>query len=217
MSKRKIENSGEEGRTAEALHRATDALRRGQVIVFPTETFYGLGADASDPVAVERVISLKGRAPESPIPIIIADERMLRDVVAEIPPMAQRLMARFWPGPLTLVLPAKKGLPAPLLNREGGVGVRISSHPVAAHLARALGHPITATSANPSGKEPARTIEEARTYFSGKIQTFLDGGRLQGGKGSTVVKVSGDKMTIIREGEVSSRDLEGLFRPKNPS
>jgi L-threonylcarbamoyladenylate synthase len=159
-------------------------------------------------VAVESVISLKGRDPGSPIPIIIADEQMLREVVAEIPPIAQKLMARFWPGPITLVLPAKKGLPAPLLNREGGVGVRISSHPVAAHLARALGHPITATSANPSGKEPARTIEEARTYFSGRIEIFLNWGRLQGKKGSTVVEVRGDKMRIIREGEISSRDLE---------
>lgn len=208
MSKRKIENSEEKGKTAEAFDRAMDALRRGEVIVFPTETFYGLGADASNHVAVERVASLKGRDPESPIAIIIADKGMLRDVVTEIPPIAEKLIDRFWPGPLTLVLPGKKELPAPLLNREGGVGVRISSHPLAAQLARALGHPITATSANPSGKKPARTIAQAMAYFSGKVEIFLDGGKLQGKEGSTVVEVCGDKMTIIREGEISSRELQ---------
>lgn len=207
MSKKRIENSGERGKTTEALSRAIEALKRGEVIVFPTETFYGLGADAFDAVAVERVVSVKGRDPENPIPIIIADEKMLREVVAEVPPVAQRLIGQFWPGPLTLILPAKKGLPAPLLNRDGGVGVRISSHPLATQLARGLGHPLTATSANPSGKEPVRTVKEAQTYFSDKLKIFLDGGRLGGKRGSTVMEVSGDGLRIIREGEISSQEL----------
>ncbi|MGH7774399.1 MAG: L-threonylcarbamoyladenylate synthase, partial [Candidatus Binatia bacterium] len=119
MSKKKIENLEKRDRGAEVFSRAIEALRRGEVIVFPTETFYGLGADAFDETAVERVASVKGRDGDSPIPIIVADEKMLKNVVAEIPPVAERLMARFWPGPLTLVLPAKKGLAAPLLNRDG--------------------------------------------------------------------------------------------------
>jgi L-threonylcarbamoyladenylate synthase len=208
LSKTRIENSEKSDRDAEALFRAIEALKRGEVIVFPTETFYGLGADAFNEAAVQRVVSLKGRDPENPVPIIIADEEMLKDVVAGVPHVAQRLIDRFWPGPLTLVLPAQKNLPAPLLNRDGGVGIRISGHPLATELAHELGHPLTATSANPSGKSPAQTIEEARSYFSGKIEIFIDGGRLRGKRGSTVVEVRKDRIKIIREGEIPLRQLE---------
>lgn len=208
MLKKKIENSGEKSGAAEAFSQAIEALKRGEVIVFPTETFYGLGADAFNVVAVERVFSVKGRNPDYPIPIIIADREMLKGVVAEIPPKAKRLMDRFWPGPLTLILPAKKGLPAALLNRSGGVGVRVSSHPLATQLTRELGRPLTATSANPSARKPVRTIEEALLYFSDKLRVFLEGGTLEGRKGSTVLEVVQDRIRTIREGEIDSRELE---------
>ena len=207
MSRKKIENSERKGVSAKVFSRAVDALKRGEVIVFPTETFYGLGADAFDKAAVGRVILLKGRNPENPIPIIVADREMLMEVVKDIPPMAQSLMDRFWPGPLTLILPAKNNIPAPLLNRTGGIGVRVSSHPLATRLARELGRPLTATSANPPGKEPARSIEEAMSYFSSRIEIFLDGGRLNGKKGSTVVEILQGQLKIIREGEIHSREL----------
>ena len=208
MSKRKIENSEGGSSKPELFSRAVTAIQQGEVIVFPTETFYGLGADALNSAAVEKVVSLKGRNLENPIAVVIADREMLKEVVAEVPPAALRLMERFWPGPLTLVLPAKKTLPAPLLNSSGGIGIRISSHPAATRLARELGRPLTATSANPSGKEPARTVEEAIGYFSGHVEIFLDGGRLGGTKGSTVVEIVGDRLKIIREGEIRSQDLE---------
>ena len=208
MSKRKIENSEGGSSKPELFSRAVTAIQQGEVIVFPTETFYGLGADALNSAAVEKVVSLKGRNLENPIAVVIADREMLKEVVAEVPPAALRLMERFWPGPLTLVLPAKKTLPAPLLNSSGGIGIRISSHPAATRLARELGRPLTATSANPSGKEPARTVEEAIGYFSGHVEIFLDGGRLGGTKGSTVVEIIGDRLKIIREGEIRSQDLE---------
>ena len=215
MSKKKIENSEERGSSAELFSRAVDALKRGEVIVFPTETFYGLGADVFNESAVERVVSLKGRDPENPISIIATDREMLRDVVTDVPTAARKLIDRFWPGPLTLVLPGKKNLPAPLLNQYGGVGVRISSHPLAASLTRELGHPITATSANPSGKEPARAIEEAIGYFAGKLEIFLDGGRLEGRKGSTVVEIVRGKLRIIRAGEITLADLEKALAAKH--
>ncbi len=215
MLMRKTANLEEREIAAEAFSQAIEALKRGEVIVFPTETFYGLGADVFDEVAVERVFSLKGRNPENPIPIIIADGEMLKGIVTEILPMAQKLMDRFWPGPLTLVLPAQKGLPAPLLNRDGGIGVRISSHPLASQLTRELGHPITATSANLSGQEPARTIDEAVSYFANQIKIFLDGGRLAGKKGSTVVAVLRDKLRIIREGEIGVQELEKALADKS--
>jgi len=215
VSKKKIENSEERGSSAELFSRAVDALKRGEVIVFPTETFYGLGADVFNESAVERVVSLKGRDPENPISIIATDREMLRDVVTDVPTAARKLIDRFWPGPLTLVLPGKKNLPAPLLNQYGGVGVRISSHPLAASLTRELGHPITATSANPSGKEPARTVAEAKSYFSGRLEVFLDGGRLEGRKGSTVVEIVRGKLRIIRAGEITLADLEKALAAKH--
>jgi L-threonylcarbamoyladenylate synthase len=198
------------GPSAEGLAAALAALRRGEVVVFPTETFYGLAADALNPAAVERVVELKGRAANSPIAVIIAERAMLAQIAADVPPLAEKLIARFWPGPLTLVFPAKKGLPAPLVNAEGKIGVRVSSHAIAARLARDLGRPLTATSANPSGKEPARTIAEARQYFAGKLNIFLDGGVLTAEHGSTVVETTGDRLTILREGAIRAKELEAI-------
>lgn len=194
--------------SAEDVAAALAALRRGEVIVFPTETFYGLGADALEPAAVDRVVALKGRHPDSPIALIVADRGMLSQIVGDVSPLAEKLIARFWPGPLTLVLPAKKGIPAPLLNPEGKIGVRVSSHPLALRLARDLDRPLTATSANPSGREPARTIAAARSYFEGRIDVFVDGGALAGKTGSTVVEIAGDRLKIIREGEIEAKELE---------
>jgi L-threonylcarbamoyladenylate synthase len=189
------------------LRQAIASLNRGDVIVFPTETVYGLGADALNPAAVEKVFQLKGRNPDNPIPIIVADQAMLQGVVEKIPPIARTLMEQFWPGPLTLVLPAAPGTPEQLLNRTGGVGVRISSHLIATELAQALGRPLTATSANPSGQQAASTIEQAQNYFVSDIEIFLDVGRLPSKTGSSVVEVIDDRIKIIRAGEISLGQL----------
>jgi L-threonylcarbamoyladenylate synthase len=187
------------------------ALKRGEVIVFPTETLYGLGARALDEAAVDLVFRLKGRQPNTPIPVLVSDQAMLDQLVSTIPPLAKKLMERFWPGPLSLVLPARADIPKPLLNPSGGVAVRISSQPVAMELVRALGEPLTATSANPSGAEPARTVAEARRYFSRKIEVFVDGGTLTSETGSTVAEVEGDKLKIIRAGDITTSALETVL------
>jgi len=210
VSKTKIENS-KAPNPVNSFEAAADALRRGDAIVFPTETLYGLGADALNHQAVEKIFQLKGRDARNPIPVLVAGPDMLRNLVAEVPPLAQRLMDRFWPGPLTLVLPAQQDLPKPLLNASGGIAVRISSQPIATQLVQALGKPLTATSANPSGKEPARTLQEAKRYFSGKIKVFLDGGRLNSKSGSTVVEVVGDDIKIIREGDIATFEMERVL------
>jgi L-threonylcarbamoyladenylate synthase len=208
LSNRRTEGSRvKEKQSVDLLSEALEAVRSGEVIVFPTETFYGLGADALNEAAVMRVASLKGRDPENPIPLIITDMNMLKEIVTELPLMAERLINHFWPGPLTLVLPARQGLPTLLMNRDGGVGVRVSSHPVASALVKGLGCPLTATSANLSGKGPAKTIAEARSYFSKQVEIFIDGGRLEGKKGSTVVEIHGDQLRIIRDGEISPKEL----------
>src|SRR5688572_15352257 len=197
------------------LRQAIASLNRGDVIVFPTETVYGLGADALNPAAVEKVFQLEGRNPDSPIPIIVADQAMLQGVVEKIAPVARTLMEQFWPGPLTLVLPATPGTPKQLLNQTGGVGVRISSQLIATELAQALGRPLTATSANPSGQEAASTIEQAQNYFAGEIEIFLDGGKLPSKTGSSVVEVIDDRIKIIRAGEISLGQLEASIGRKN--
>ena len=197
------------------LRHAIASLKRGDVIVFPTETVYGLGADALNGAAVRKVFQLKGRNPDTPIPIIVADQAMLKGLVEQIPPIARKLMEQFWPGPLTLVLPAAPGMPKQLLNRTGGVGVRISSEAIATQLAQELGHPLTATSANPSGREAAATIEQAQNYFAGDIDIFLDGGKLPSKIGSSVVEVIDDRIKIIREGEISAAQLVVSIGKKN--
>jgi L-threonylcarbamoyladenylate synthase len=211
-SRKKTKSYKRTDKTENLLIEAREALDHGQVIGFPTETFYGLGVDAFNAKAVARLVTLKGRDPKSPIPIIVADEKMLSSVVTTISPVARRLIERFWPGPLTLVLPGNPGLPRPLLNCRGGIGVRVSSHPIAQRLVSDLGRPITATSANPSGRAPARTWQEVLGYFAARIAVIIDGGRLQGKKGSTVVEVFEDQTRLIREGEIRPAALHRALR-----
>ena len=193
---------------AENLSDAVAALARGEVIVFPTETLYGLGADALNFSAVEKVFQLKGRDPHNPFPVLVSDRAMLDSLVTEITPLAEKLMARFWPGPLTLVLPARTDVPKPLVNSTGGVGVRISSQPIAQEIVKMLGRPLTATSANPSGQPGAQTLAQARNYFSGEIEIFIDGGALASRTGSTVAAVARSKIKIIRAGDIAKSELE---------
>jgi L-threonylcarbamoyladenylate synthase len=190
------------------LTAALTALKRGEVIVFPTETLYGLGADALSFFAVEKVFQLKGREPNNPIPVLVADRAMLDSLVADITPLGELLMTTFWPGPLTLILPARADIPRPLVNRQGGIGVRLSSHPVATELVQLLGHPLTATSANPSGQPAAHTVAEAKKYFAERISVYVDGGELGSPTGSTVAAIEKDKLKIIRAGEISREALE---------
>lgn len=190
------------------LAAAIAALQRGDVIVFPTETLYGLGADALNTGAVEKVFQLKGRDRNNPFPVLVADLAMLDRLVARVPPLAQRLMKDFWPGPLTIVLPARQDIPRPLLNYTDGIGVRISSQPIADELVKLLGHPLTATSANPSGQEPARTLIQAKDYFADAVEVFIEGGTLTSQRGSTVVEVMENQVKVIRQGEISITDLQ---------
>jgi L-threonylcarbamoyladenylate synthase len=193
---------------ADNLSDAVSALNRGALIVFPTETLYGVGADALNFTAVEKVFQLKGRDPTNPFPVIVSDRAMLDQLVAATSPLAEKLMAHFWPGPLTLVLPARADIPPQLVNATGGIGVRISSQPIATEIVRALGRPLTATSANPSGQAGARTIAQAKYYFPGTVDIFVDGGELASITGSTVAEVTASKIKIIRAGEIAKRELE---------
>jgi L-threonylcarbamoyladenylate synthase len=189
------------------LTAAVSALKRGEVIVFPTETLYGLGADALNFSAVEKVFHLKGRDPNNPFPVLVADLVMVDSLVAAISPLAKLLMTRYWPGPLTLVLPARTEIPRALVNSRGGIGVRLSSQPLATELVRLLGHPLTGTSANPSGQPGAQTVAQAKNYFNENISVYVDGGALHSRTGSTVAAIEKDRLRIIRAGEISREAL----------
>lgn len=181
-----------------AIARAGTLVRDGAVVAFPTETLYGLAVDVSNPVALERLVGIKGRRLSQPFPVLVGDEEMLLDMVStSIPAVARRLIGLHWPGPLTLVLPAKQSLPGEVVSREGGVGVRISSDPVARALVREVGGPITATSANRSGEPPATTATQARLPG---VDLALDDGPRRAAA-STVVAFLGSPV-IIRQGAI---------------
>ena len=203
------------GSLPDNFHAAVAALRAGELVVFPTETFYAIGADPMQPAALERIFAVKGREPGKPIALIAADSVCALALAREIPASAQRLAARFWPGPLTLVLPAHARLASALIGPDSGVGVRVSPHPTALALARATGGLITATSANRSGEPPARTIAQARASLGPLVTVYLDGGTLTGAAASTVVGFEDDGTPrVLRNGAIEAGDLtkalEGL-------
>jgi L-threonylcarbamoyladenylate synthase len=215
VSKTETASSKTPNEAPENLASAVEALKRGHVIVFPTETLYGLGADALNEAAVEKVFQLKGRASGKPISVLVANQEMLDTLIAKVPSTAQRLIDQYWPGPLTLILPGRKNISKYLCNSSGGVGVRISSQPIAASLVNGLGRPVTATSANPSGKEPARTLQEAKNYFANQVDVFIEAGALASRSGSTVVEVMEDSIRIIREGEIDASELRQVLGEEN--
>lgn len=193
------------------IESAITALRAGEVVVYPTETLYGLGSDAFSTAALDRIFAIKGRDAAKTIALIAHDLDAAFALAREVPETARRLAHVFWPGPLTLVMPACDGLPSALIGPGGGVGVRVSPHPVARALARALGRPITATSANLSGAPPARTLAQARAMLAGKVEVFVEGGTLAGGAPSTVVECGTGGWRVIRAGAVGVADIEAVL------
>ena len=179
---------------------ALAALRGGQVVAYPTETFYGLGVDAFDAAALERLRALKGRG-EKAISMLIEGEEMLARLCAEVPPRARQLMVKHWPGALTLALPARPGLPEALVA-DGCVAVRQSPHPIARALVAGFGGPVTTTSANRSGEPPATTAAMVRAALGSGCHV-LDGGTTTGGAPSTLARVRGDVVEILRAGAVA--------------
>ena len=196
---------------AVAVAEAVEVLRQGGVVVYPTDTVYGLGADAFNEAAVERVFEIKGRPAGLPIPLLLGSLDQLLLAVEEVPPLARKLAGQFWPGALTLALPKAPGVPALVSARGWTVGVRVPGHPVPRELARLLGRPITGTSANQSGGPSPRTAEEARTQVGGLVDLVIDGGPAPLGRESTVLDLTGPVPRILREGAVPKEALEGFL------
>ena len=178
------------------------ALQAGELVVYPTETFYAIGVDAFSSAALRRLFRVKKREPGRPVGLIAADTAMAFSVAREIPFDARRLADAFWPGPLTIVLPARDGIAEELAGPDG-VGVRVSPNPVAHALSAGIGRPITATSANLSGAAPASTLDQARAGLGDKVKVYLEGGNLMASAPSTVVAVSGSGWKMVRVGAIS--------------
>jgi L-threonylcarbamoyladenylate synthase len=184
----------------DALDAAAAVLKSGGSGAFPTESFYGLGADALAPEAVRRVFRLKGRPEAKPLLVLVDSVEQALALAAEASAGARELMARHWPGPLTLVLRAAAAVPVEVTAGTGTVGLRVPGHAVARGLVRAAGTPVTAPSANPSGDPPPTRAEEVTRHFAGRVDLILDGGVTAGGAGSTVADCTVWPPRILRQG-----------------
>ncbi len=193
------------------VRRAAEVLRSGGVIVYPTETVYGIGCDPWNRDACERVLRLKGRDASRTMLLLADSTRMVEAAAGALDERAARLAVRFWPGPLTLVLTPSREMPAHLLGASGGVAFRVTSHPDAAAVARDFGLPVISTSANPSGRPPAVSADEAGEMFGDRVDMVLPSSVPLGGVPSTVVDLTGGEPVLLREGAVPfPRILEAL-------
>jgi L-threonylcarbamoyladenylate synthase len=195
----------------EAVRRATELLRAGQVVALPTETVYGLAANALNAEAVQRIYEVKGRPAENPIIVHVASLSMALRCVSVWPPMADTLAAAFWPGPLTLVLPRSNEIP-PLVTAGGPtVGVRWPSHPFIQAVINACGFPLAAPSANRSNQLSPTTAEHARKSLGAKIPLIIDGGASNVGIESTVLDLASTPPRLLRPGMVSADSLQSVL------
>jgi len=194
---------------AEEVKKAVVALEQGGIVAFPTETFYGLAVDPFNEQALSDLFKLKGRPGHKPILVLIQSENQLASLASSIPDLYRPLMQLYWPGPLTLVFPALATLPTALTGTDGlGIGVRISSHPVARAFGQLWGRPLTATSANLSGRPAARTAAEVQQFFGAGVSYILEGGQTPGGMSSTVVGISPQgQLQLIRAGVIDFSSL----------
>jgi len=180
------------------------SLLEGAVAAYPTETFYALGAAAFSKKGVERVYRLKGRDRSKPLPLIASDLDMVARIAGPPPPLFARLAEEFWPGPLTLVMPAAPGLPETILGPGRTVAVRVPPPAWLRSLVRELAEPLTSTSANLAGEDPLDDPAEVAALVGDKVDWLIDGGRAPGGRPSTIVDLTGGAPRILREGAVPS-------------
>ena len=189
----------------QAIQEALKVLGEGGLVAFPTDTVYGLGALAFNSIAVESIYAAKNRPVEKAIPILLADLADLPKVTSSLPPLAIKLASRFWPGPLTLVVPKNPNLPESV-SATDTVAVRVPDHPVARALLRAAG-PMAVTSANISGQSSPTTADEVFAQLGGRIKLIVDGGKSPGGMPSTLVDCTGNEPVILRDGPISMKEL----------
>jgi L-threonylcarbamoyladenylate synthase len=196
---------------SDEIERAAEVLRRGGLVAVPTETVYGLAANAEDPAAVARIFAAKGRPSSHPLIVHLGGAQYLDDWVETVPPAARLLAERFWPGPLTLVLRRSRRVPLEVTGGLETVAVRVPNHPVTLELLAAFGGGVAAPSANRFGSVSPTTADHVRTELGDAVDCVLDGGACQVGLESTIVDVTGDVPRVLRPGGVTREDLEEVL------
>ena len=196
--------------TQTEIQEAVAALRAGELVVFPTETVYGLGANAADPAAVRKIFAVKGRPADHPVIVHLDNPRYLHRWVSNVPPLAERLAARFWPGPLTLILPKADNVNDIVTGGQESIGIRIPSHPIAQQLLTAFGGGIAAPSANRYGRLSPTKPEHVRDELGDAVGVLLDGGESPIGLESTIVSCLDDAVRLLRPGFITRSQLEAV-------
>lgn len=196
----------------EQIKRGIAILKDGGLVAFPTDTVYGLGACFDNLDAVKKIYEVKKRPYDMRLPLLVADESQISEVVEYIPDVARLLIKRFMPGGLTLVLPRAKSVADIVTGGGETVAVRIPANPITIALIRGVGKPVIGTSANVSGRPSAVTAEEVRLQLDDEIDLIIDGGRCEGGRESTIVDVTEDVPRLLRKGAISIAELEKVCR-----
>lgn len=189
------------------INDVASVIERGGVILYPTDTIYGLGCDAFKKKAVERIFQIKKRSPLNPALVLAGSNSMVEELVADISDSAANLMKHFWPGPLTIVFRARKGIHPLLVSRTGKIGIRIPDNNFCLKLLARSQTPIVSTSANISGGKTITMVDTLKIVFERKVDLFIDAGDLGSAIPSTVVDVSGEKLVVVREGAITSKQL----------
>lgn len=194
------------------ISQALPILERGGLVAYPTETFYGIGVRYDREAAIGKLYEIKGRPRDKALPLIIGRPDLLSLVAAEVSGSAEILISRFWPGPLTILFPARQDLSPLIAAGTGKVAVRMPGPSFALSLASAAGYPITATSANISGLKPASDPLMLAAYFSNVLDLLIDGGNTPGGRPSTIVDTSGDAVSVLRQGVIAEEEILSALR-----
>jgi len=192
-----------------AIDEAVNVLARGALVVLPTDTVYGIGADAFAPAAVAALLAAKGRGRQMPPPVLVPAVATVDGLCAQVPEAARRLMEAFWPGALTIICRAQPSLAWDLGETGGTVAVRMPNHPAALALLRRTG-PLAVSSANRTGAPAAMTAEEARDQLGDAVALYLDGGRAPGGVASTIVDATGERLRVVRAGALDLTTLRSV-------
>ena len=198
--------------TMEETDKAAAMLRKGGLVAVPTETLYGLAANAEDGVAVQMIYDIKKRDYDKPVSVLVTGMDMVEKYCANIPQAAYRLAEKYWPGPLTMILEDGNVVPMMVNGGTGTLGVRCPDHPMTLSIIEAAGVALAAPSANPAGEEPARTARQVLDYFDREIEGVVDGGPCAVGVASTIVDLTGEEPKILREGGIPGEEILSFLK-----
>lgn len=196
--------------TQSEIEAAVEALRAGDLVVFPTETVYGLGANAADPEAVRKIFQVKGRPTDHPVIVHLDNQRYIHRWVSDVPPVAEQLAAKFWPGPLTMILPKAESVHDIVTGGQRSIGIRVPSHPIAQQLLNAFGGGIAAPSANRYGRLSPTRPEHVRDELGPAVGVILDGGDSPIGLESTIVSCLDNEVRLLRPGFITRSELQSV-------